>query len=145
MTERSAERIKADEAWKEQVKAEDAALDAQRTAGAAGEPLSAAEAATQPASGDGPPDIDPSQMPPPTLSTLISMLSTQAMAALGMLPDPVTGQPEPRMHFARHFIDMLGALEEKTKGNLSGEEHALLDGSLHELRMAYVHLSRASK
>lgn len=57
---------------------------------------------------------------------------------LGQMANPVTGKAEPRLPEAKHFIDMLAVLEEKTAGNRSAEESALLDGFLHELRMAYV-------
>lgn len=90
----------------------------------------------------GRPRIESSQLPPANMTTLVSMLSTQAMVALGMIPDPSTGQPEPQPALARHFIDLLGVIEDKTRGNLSPEEHRLLDASLHELRMLFVQISR---
>lgn len=78
------------------------------------------------------------------MTTLISMLSTQAMVALGMLPDPSTGQPDAQPALARHFIDLLGVIEDKTRSNLSADEQRLLDASLHELRMIFVQVSRSN-
>lgn len=132
---------KSDEAWKERVKAEAAALDAQR----AGEAPTGTQAGSR---RDGRTtsqerrSIDPSQLPPANLATLVTMLSTQAMVALGLLPDPLTGQPEPQLPLARHYIDLLGVIEEKTQGRLSSDEQRLLESSLHELRMAYVELAK---
>ncbi len=130
---------KSDEAWKARVKAEAAALDAQSASqGAAGThsgPQSDGRSAPRER-----PRIDPSQLPPANFATLVTMFSTQAMVALGLLPDPISGQPEPQFPLARHYIDLLGVLEEKTQGRLSSNEQRLLESSLHELRMAYVEL-----
>ncbi len=63
---------------------------------------------------------------------------TQAMVGLGVLADPVEGKPVPHLDFARHQIDMLGVLQEKTKGNLTQEETEMLEGSLHQLRMMFI-------
>jgi hypothetical protein len=73
---------------------------------------------------------------------LVQMFSTQAIVALGLVPDPQTGQTTPRPNLARHFIDLLGVLETKTKGQLTRDEEQLLTANLHELRMAYVECSR---
>ena len=66
------------------------------------------------------------------------MLATQAMAALGLLHDPGEDEPTVEPQIAKHFIDLGGMVEEKTKGNLSAEETSLLNQTLHELRMLYV-------
>ena len=60
------------------------------------------------------------------------------MVALGFLPDPSTGKPNPNRVVAKHFIDTLGVIEEKTKGNLTDEEAQFLSETLHQLRMAFV-------
>ena len=78
-------------------------------------------------------------LPPASFGMLISMLGTQAMIALqGQMADPASGKAIVRINLARHYIDSLSMLEEKTKGNLSNEEAALLTGVLHDLRMAFV-------
>jgi hypothetical protein len=51
--------------------------------------------------------------------------------------------PQPQPKLARHLIDTLGVLEEKTKGNLTGEESQLLDNILHELRMIFVNTPKS--
>jgi hypothetical protein len=60
------------------------------------------------------------------------------MVALGQVSNPASGKADMRLPEAKHFIDMLAVLEEKTAGNRTADESALLDGFLHELRMAYV-------
>lgn len=82
------------------------------------------------------------QMPPPDFKTLISTMVTQAMYAMGMVPDPQTGQRVAYLDLAKHHIDMLGVIEDKTKGNLSDDEQKLLTSALHELRMNFVALSQ---
>ena len=47
------------------------------------------------------------------------------MAALGQIPDPMAGKPVVRLEFARHYIDMIEVLQEKTKGNATEEEAML--------------------
>jgi hypothetical protein len=77
-------------------------------------------------------------LPEGNLAALISMLTTQALFALGLLQ--VKGQEErkPDLELAKYNIDMLQVLEEKTKGNLTKEEETVLANTLNELRMGYV-------
>ena len=77
-------------------------------------------------------------LPEGNFAALISMLTTQALFALGLLQ--IKGQKErkPDLELARYNIDMLETLEEKTKGNLTKEEQAVLANTLSELRMGYV-------
>ncbi|MEZ6095078.1 MAG: DUF1844 domain-containing protein [Pirellulaceae bacterium] len=77
-------------------------------------------------------------MPPATFEMLVSTFATQALASLGFFPDPSTGKPNVNRQLAKHFIDMLAMLDEKTAGNLSDDEKAMLDGALHQLRMAFL-------
>jgi hypothetical protein len=81
-------------------------------------------------------------MPPASLVFLCTTLATQAMIALGQVPNPINGKIELRLKQAKHYIDTLGMLEEKTKGNRTADESVLFDDILHQLRMAYVALSR---
>ncbi len=76
--------------------------------------------------------------PPASFEVLISMMFTQAMAMLGQMPDPSTGQPTVNKPYAKHYIDTLDMLGEKTKGNLSEAESNVLSEALHALRMMYV-------
>ena len=77
-------------------------------------------------------------LPEGNFAGLISMLTTQALFALGFLQ--VKGQEErkPDLAMAKYNIDMLETLEEKTKGNLTAEEETVLTNTLNELRMGYV-------
>jgi hypothetical protein len=76
--------------------------------------------------------------PPASLSVLITSLGMQAMMALGLMATSEGGLPKPRLNEARHLIDTLAVLEEKTAGNRTPEESTLLDQLLHELRMGFV-------
>jgi hypothetical protein len=125
----------ADEAWKDRVKAEAAAIDA-----AARSPASAPVSESA-AKSNSRPRIDAKQLPPASLSTLVTMLGTQAMVALGVLPDPSTGEADPQPALARHFIDLIGVIEAKTRENCTIDEQRMLNTTLHELRMAFVQLS----
>jgi hypothetical protein len=62
---------------------------------------------------------------------------------LGQAPHPETGSVEKSLPMARQTIDLIGMLEEKTRGNLSGEEERLVTQILFDLRMRYVELSKA--
>ncbi len=84
------------------------------------------------------PEEAPLELPPATFPILVTTFATQAMTALGQLPDPIEGKPVVRKELAKFQIDMLGVLEEKTKGNLSSEESTMLTDVLHQLRMAFV-------
>ena len=79
--------------------------------------------------------------PPATFPFLVSMLGTQALVAMGQLGGEGDAPP-PRMDYAKHYIDLLGLLEEKTKGNLSSEESSLLFDWLHQLRLGFVELAK---
>lgn len=87
----------------------------------------------------------PASGPKGDLETLVLTLSTSAMYQLGLVEDPAGGQLPPDLEAARHTIDMLGILQEKTRGNLSPQEAQLLEQVLYELRIAYVNLSSDPK
>ncbi len=75
------------------------------------------------------------------LAGLISMLATQSLFALGVLQVKGEEPREPDLELARYNIDMLQALQEKTKGNLTPEEQEMLNNTVSDLRMAYVSLA----
>ncbi len=77
-------------------------------------------------------------LPEGNLAALISMLTTQSLFALGFLQIKGEEEREPDLDLARYNIELLQALEEKTKGNLTPEEQKLLKNTLAELRMGYV-------
>jgi hypothetical protein len=70
------------------------------------------------------------------------MLYGDAMANLGQAPDPVTGRPRVDLEQARFAIDLLAMLQEKTRGNRTPDESAVLEEMLTTLRMGYVRLSQ---
>jgi len=79
--------------------------------------------------------------PPASFLLLVSTIGTQAMAAMGQLDDSEGSPTAIRLEFAKSYIDMLGILEEKTKGNLTSQESQVLSGWLYRLRMIYVSVS----
>jgi hypothetical protein len=81
-------------------------------------------------------------MPSPFLQ-LVLMLSTTAMQHLGKLVNPATNKAEVNLDGAQFLIDMLGALEEKTRGNLTAEESRNLTDVLVGLRLNYVDTAQA--
>jgi hypothetical protein len=82
-------------------------------------------------------------VPPPTFEFLVFSLKTQAEVQLGLLSfgGPEDKPEEPDLPAARHAIDMLAMIEEKTRGNLSIEEKRLIENSLTELRFRYVQVT----
>ena len=70
--------------------------------------------------------------------TFIISLNASALAHLGVIGDPSTGKNVKNLPMGKQTIDILGMLEEKTKGNLSKEEEDLLKNLLYELRLLYV-------
>lgn len=78
-----------------------------------------------------------------SLDELVRLLATQALMYLGAFPDPETGRAVVALDYAKLHIDLLGVLEQKTKGNLSEQEGTMLTRALHELRMQYVEVAKA--
>jgi hypothetical protein len=72
------------------------------------------------------------ELPPPDFDFLIYSLRLQAEMGLGLLP--FAERTEPDLELARHHIDLLAMLQEKTTGNLTAEEKRVLDNCLAELR-----------
>jgi hypothetical protein len=62
---------------------------------------------------------------------------------LGAFPDPETGRAIVSLEYAKLHIDLLGVLEQKTRGNLTEQEASLLSRTLYELRMQYVEIAKA--
>ena len=81
-------------------------------------------------------------LPKGDLAALISMLTTQALFAMGLLQVKGQEDREPDLELARYNIDMLETLAEKTKGNLTREEDKVLKHTLNDLRMGYVQVAR---
>ncbi|HEY4103242.1 MAG TPA: DUF1844 domain-containing protein [Polyangiaceae bacterium] len=87
----------------------------------------------------------PDDLPAVDLTTFVLSLSHSARLHLGDAPDPTTGKSEVDLPMARHSIDLLGLIQEKTHGNLSGAEEQVLTQELDELRVRYVEVSRSRK
>jgi hypothetical protein len=87
-------------------------------------------------------DENQMQLPPASFSFLVLSLRTQAEIQLGLMAYDEEEKPEPNLPMARHTIDMLGVLLEKTNGNLSMEEKRMLENSLTELRFRFVQVSQ---
>jgi hypothetical protein len=88
-----------------------------------------------------PPADAPKRMP--AFENLVRMLGSNAAMVLGAYADPRTGQPMIDPDAARELIDMLDALREKTRGNLSPEEDTLLLDLLGKLKMTYLEVNQA--
>jgi|SRR5579863_1279690 len=71
-------------------------------------------------------------------SSFLLSLGTSALIHLGEEADPASGRSEVRLERAREVIDLLALLEEKTKGNLTGNETDLISRLLFTLRMKFV-------
>jgi Domain of unknown function (DUF1844) len=97
------------------------------------------EPRSDPRSGGGPAR---QEVPAVDFSTFVAMLANNVVMFLGQVPDPVTRQRHRDLSQARHTIDILIMLRDKTQGNLSAEEAQLLDEVLSQLQMAYVTVSR---
>ncbi len=77
--------------------------------------------------------------PAPTFATFVLSLSTSALLQLGAIEDSSNeAAPERDLAMARHTIDILEVLSEKTRGNLDEQEEELLTGVLHDLHMRFV-------
>ena len=87
------------------------------------------------------------ELPPADFDFLIYSLRLQAELNLGLLPmgDSDEEEQEPDFELARHNIDLLTVLQEKTKGNLTVEEKQALDNSVTELRFRFVQVQGQPK
>ncbi|MGA2798353.1 MAG: DUF1844 domain-containing protein [Thermoguttaceae bacterium] len=112
-----------DEDWKSQVQAEKEAQRLKQPQGQAQEQAAESEA----------------PLPPPTLSFLAGTLYLQGAIAMGLLPNPLSDkQPAVRIDQARHAIELLTVLQQKTAGNRTPEESEEIEGMLHQLRLAFI-------
>ena len=80
-------------------------------------------------------------LPEGNFAALVSMLTTQALFALGLLQVKGQEEKEPDLEMAKYNIDILETIQEKTKGNLTKEEETVLSNTLNELRMGYVRVA----
>ena len=120
-------KIIVDEDWKTQIEAERESLKAEAESSGAEEEGSGATESPSPA-----------KMPPASLEMLVTSLATEAMLAMGAVPNPATGETSTNPESARYAIDLLEVLQEKTKGNVSPAEETMFRDVLHQLRMLFV-------
>lgn len=118
-----APRLHIDDDWKAQAQAEKDRLAAKE----------AERAASDPAQGE---------LPPADFRALVATLASQAMMGLGAYGDPQTGRVVIDLAGAQFAIDLLGVLEEKTKGNLTTEESTELGEILPQLRARFVQIAK---
>lgn len=78
------------------------------------------------------------EIPDASFLILIVNMASQAMVALGQIPDPMDGTVNVDLEVAKFHIDMLSILQDKTRGNLDSEEARYLESSLSQLRLAFV-------
>lgn len=118
--------------WKKQAQEEKKKLAEQEQKKAAD-----SQSAAAPRARAGPSGRPAREIPPPSFTSLVNSLLTQALFYLGDFA-PQGGEPAINLDMAKHQVDLLAMLEEKTRGNLTPEEQKLLDTALYEGRMRYV-------
>ena len=82
------------------------------------------------------------QMPPVDFATFVLSLYHSARMHLGDAPNP-EGAALPELPLARQTIDLIGLVQDKTRGNLTGEEERSLEQALYDLRMRYVEVAKS--
>jgi hypothetical protein len=100
---------------------------------------------TETAAASGEEDDLPGADDPTSFVNFLSTLATNAAAALGAMPHPVTGQRSLDLDTGKYWIDVLAMLKEKTKNNLHPKERELFEGILGDLRMQYVQMMRLTE
>ncbi|SRR6266576_1325009 len=81
---------------------------------------------------------------PASFASFMMSIASNAASSLGMMEHPVTGKREVDLELGKHWIDVLGMLQQKTRGNLLPQEQQILEGLLADLRMQYVSLTRSA-
>jgi len=112
---------------------------------AAATPVSAPQAVSEPRAASAEVDshvedeTDPND--PASFVNFLMSVASNAASALGMMEHPVTGERGVELEVGKHWIDVLGMLQRKTRSNLNPEEQQILEGILSDLRMQYVALT----
>jgi hypothetical protein len=121
------------------------ASETRERAAAAAEPSSAGGAKTARAPAPEDEADEESRLPgaddPASFINFLMSIASNAAAALGMMEHPVTGERGVDLPLAKHWIDVLGMLHQKTQGNLHNQEQQIFEGLLSDLRMQYVSLT----
>ena len=84
-------------------------------------------------------DLGPQDL---TFASFVVGLSTEALALMGEMPHPATGERMLDLVGAQQLIDIIGILQDKTRGNLTQDEDTLIEAILFDLRMKYVEKAR---
>lgn len=95
-----------------------------------------------PAAGGGAPDLTGATLPPVDFHTFVLSLGSSALLHLGELEHPEAGATKRDLPLAKHTIDILAMLQEKTKGNLTPPEDKLIESLLYDLRIRYVEATK---
>jgi hypothetical protein len=82
------------------------------------------------------------ELPAIDFLTFVVSMSHSVLLHLGDAPDPATGTREKHLPLARQTIDLLAMLQEKTRGNLSGDEERVLSQAVYDLRMRFVEVAK---
>lgn len=81
---------------------------------------------------------------PASFANFLMSIASNAASSLGMMEHPVTHKREVDLELGKHWIDVVGMLQDKTRNNLSPQEQQILEGLLADLRMQYVSLANAT-
>ena len=81
---------------------------------------------------------------PASFVNFLMSIASNAASSLGMMEHPVTHQRDVDLELGKHWIDVIGMLQKKTEGNLTKQEHQMIEGLLSDLRMQYVSLVNAT-
>jgi hypothetical protein len=81
---------------------------------------------------------------PASFASFMMSIASNAASSLGMMEHPVTHKREVDLELGKHWIDVLGMLQQKTRGNLLPQEQQILEGLLADLRMQFVSLTNAT-
>jgi hypothetical protein len=125
-----------DSDWKNQAQAEKEKLAAKEAAKPKA-PSAGAGAGAAGAMGE-----EMEEFPEANFQTLLGTMVTQALMYMGAFPDPQTGRAVVSLEYARLHIDLIGVLQEKTKGNLTADEASAIAEVLGELKMRYVEIGK---
>jgi hypothetical protein len=91
------------------------------------------------------PEMDlPGAEDPASFASFMMSIASNAASSLGMMEHPATGKREVDLELGKHWIDILGMLQQKTRGNLLPQEQQILEGLLADLRMQFVSLTNAT-
>lgn len=85
------------------------------------------------------------KVPPVDFISFVLSLAASAQIHMGLIEDPEQKKKEAKLPLAQQTIDVLGILQEKTKGNLTEEEAEILEEILHSLRLQFIEVKKGEK